>query len=342
MTTNYLPTNTNLYMTFSVQGKEYAILAEKIIEIIQLPQLEKVEKLPEYVVGLMNLRGKIISVYDVRKLLGLKLANYTVDTQVLIIKNEESYIGIIVDSVDNAHLFDTELLEPLPYSSNNELIEGIYNEDDKFIAFLNLENLLGSITHPVDSSYQSEYADLFPVEPEQIEKLQKRAFNLQKELKTSIDSTNYYDDEFVTFSLNNEVFCLNLKYVKEFGKLKALNLTKVPCVPDYIIGMINLRGEFLTVLDIKNFLSIPQSPITDKTKIIVIKSDFIQIGIIVDEVFDMINIPVEKLNYKNSFAKYDNNKLILGELLHEHNKVLSIINAEKLFEDERLNYEDNV
>ncbi len=96
--------------------------------------------------------------------------------------------------------------------------------------------------------------------------------------------------------------------MREFGKLKSLNLTKVPCVPPYIIGMINLRGDFLTVVDIKNFLSIPQSPVTDKTKIIVIKSDYIQIGIIVDEVFDMINIPLEKLHNKNSFTKYENNK----------------------------------
>ena len=68
-----------LYMPFDLSEKIYAIPAVQIVESIQLPFLTEMEKAPDYVIGMMNLRGKIISVIDLRKFLGLQQKNYSAD-----------------------------------------------------------------------------------------------------------------------------------------------------------------------------------------------------------------------------------------------------------------------
>lgn len=339
--------NTELYMTFSLSGKVYAILAEKIIEIVQLPALTVLEKVPEYIVGMLNLRGKIINVIDLRKFLGIPQTSYTADHQVMIIDAGNKAVGIVVDSVFDVIQFDRNNLEPLPYKSSEKFISGIYKNDENLIAFLDLDILISNVesieaNDPEFSVHTHYSAELFPIDPVSLEKFKKRAINLQKELKVDINRDNYQENRFVSFSLNNEVYCISLKFVKEFCKLKQhISLTKVPCVPSFITGLINHRGEFITIIDIKSFLQIPKTEITDKSKIIVTKSGSLQVGLLVDEVFDIINISEDKLSLSHS-AKFDKNKYTSAELILETGGIINILDLEKLLQDESLLVEDAV
>ncbi|OGI23122.1 MAG: hypothetical protein A2287_02450 [Candidatus Melainabacteria bacterium RIFOXYA12_FULL_32_12] len=338
--------SSELYMTFALSEKVYAIPAEKIIEIVQLPALNILEKVPEYIVGVMNLRGKIISVIDLRKFLGIPQADYTPEHQVLIINTNEKIIGIIVDSVNDVIQYDKEFLEPLPYHSSEKFISGIYKSSDYLVAFLDLDIVVNNIEAiKVDNldfkapTYVS--ADLFSKDKLSQEKFKKRAINLQKELKIETDKDFSQENRFVSFSLNNEKYCISLKYVREFRKFKLVSLIPVPCVPEFIKGIINLRGEFITVVDIRSFLQISDSKITDKTKIIVIKSSDLQLGLVVDDVFDIVNLPVEKLSH-NTTSKFDKNKYTSIEVILEDGGIMSVFDLEKFLEDEKLYIEDAV
>ena len=298
----------DLYMTFNLSGKSYAILAERIIEIVQLPALYVLEKVPEYIVGLMNLRGKIISVIDLRKFLGVPVTGYSTEHQVLILKSNNKTVGIIVDSINDVVQLNRDDMEPLPYNSNEGFIRGLYKVTESVVAFIDLDIIINNIetVHHDDADFQAPMnisANLFPTDPISQEKFNKRALNLQKEIKLDVSRNDYQEDRFVSFCLNNEIYCISLKFVREFCKLKLINLTTIPCVPEFIVGLINLRGEFITIIDIKSFLQIPKSKITEKTKIIVAKSPNLQIGLLVDDVFDIVNIPLEQLRHETS-AKY--------------------------------------
>ena len=182
---------------------------------------------------------------------------------------------------------------------------------------------------------------MFPKDKLSQEKFKKRAVNLQKELKIETDKDFYKENRFVSFSLNNEKYCISLKYVREFRKYKLVSLTPVPCVPEFVKGIINLRGEFITVIDIKSFLQIPESKITDKTKIIVINSSDLQLGLVVDDVFDIVNMSAEKLSH-NTTSKFDNNKCTSVEVILEDGGIMSVFDLEKFLEDEKLYIEDAV
>jgi purine-binding chemotaxis protein CheW len=351
METKFLALNENieekkeLFMIFCLSGKNYAVRASDIIEITQIPSMIFPEKLPENIVGLVNLRGKIINIVDIRNFLGFDIPKYTVDHQILIVNIKNETLGIVVDSVNDVILFNFDKLEKLPYESSKNYLSGVFNKDDKLIAFLSLESIFKEagklqIDEENIKNQTMPQNNLLPTDEISVQKLQKRALNLQKEIGFELDNNYYIKDKFVSFSLNNEIYCLSLKYVKEFTKLKNINITPVPCVPAFINGLINLRGEFITIIDIKYFLNIPKTNITEKTKIIVIKTEIMQIGLLVDEVFDIVSIPVEKLKTDNTTIEKD--KFIIGEVILENKKVMNILNTARLLSDERLYFEDAV
>ncbi len=339
-----LEKTTELHMAFNLSNKVYAIPAVQIIEIVQLPYLTILEKVPAYIVGVMNLRGTIISVIDLRKFLGFSPDTYSAEHQVIIINTKEKPIGIIVDSVKDVIQINKNLVENLPYKSTKKFIEGIYKNKNELIALLNINLITDNLTEielKEENVENKVTVNLFPEDKYSLDKLKNRALKLEKELKVDIDKIDLHENRFVTFCLNNEIYCISLKYIKEFRKIKSVNLTPIPCVPVFIMGLINLRGEFITIIDIKSFLQIRKSQITEKTKIIVVKTNKIQIGIIVDDVFDIINID-DSYIIKNQTNSPDKNKFVSSEVLLNNKDVINILDLEKLLEDERLFVEDAI
>lgn len=338
--------DSELFLIFNLGEKTYAIPAKKIKEIVQVPALTIVEKFPEYIIGLLNLRGEIISIVDLSKLLGLERESYSTEHQVLILDCCERPLGIIVSSIHDVAMLDKKTLTPLPYKSKDGVVSGIYKYKESLIAFLdiclimeNVENVEVNTLEVKDNmSVPQQY---FPTDPVSKQKLIKRAEKLQKEVRVVTGDLNYQENYFISFLLNKEIYAINLKYVKEITKLKLVNIVSVPCVPDFISGIINLRGEFITIIDIKTFLHIDQTQISDKTKIIVVKISDMQIGIVVDDVFDIENIPTERMNL-NIQTKYEKSKYNLAEVLLPNNKIMSIFDLKRFIEDERLFIEESI
>jgi len=338
--------DSELFLIFNLGEKNYAIHAEKIVEIVQLPALTVLERFPEYIIGLLNLRGQIISVVDFTKLLGLEPQNYTPEHQVLIIECEKRTIGIIVSSIKDVTRLDRKFFTPLPYKSHDGIISGIYKHNDSMTALLDINLIMESVENVEVHSSEIPQKITIPREycaqdPAVKNKLIKRAEKLQKEVRVVTGNLNYQENYFVSFCLDKEIYAINLKYVKEITKLKLVNMVSVPCVPDFITGIINLRGEFITIVDIKYFLQIPKTSISDKTKIIVVKISDIQVGLLVDDVFDIESIPTEKMNL-NIQSKYEKNKYTLAEVLLPDEKIMSIFDMKKFIEDERLFIEDSI
>jgi len=102
----------------------------------------------------------------------------------------------------------------------------------------------------------------------------------------------------------------------------------------------DVNHDFITIIDIKKFLNIPKTDITEKTKIIVIRTENMQIGILVDDVFGIENIPAEKLSH-NMQTKYEKNNFTAAEIML-NNRVMCVFDLKKFLEDERLFIEDAV
>lgn len=100
--------------------------------------------------------------------------------------------------------------------------------------------------------------------------------------------------EVVEFRLANEKYALESAYVREVLPLREV--TAVPCTPPYILGIINVRGQILSILDIKAFFELPREVSTRATKIIVLSSNEMELGIAADAVSGARSLPLNKVH----------------------------------------------
>jgi len=99
--------------------------------------------------------------------------------------------------------------------------------------------------------------------------------------------------EAVEFELASEHYALALAEVREVSLLKEL--TPVPCTPPFVLGIINLRGEIRTVIDLKKFFDLPDKGITELNKIIIVEQDDMQLGILADAIRGVRHIRLDDI-----------------------------------------------
>lgn len=137
---------------------------------------------------------------------------------------------------------------------------------------------------------------------------------------------NYSNDEMqlVIFKLGREEYGVSILQVQEIKRITEI--TRVPHTPDYIKGVINLRGSVLPVIDLKNRLNLPQQASTEDTRIIIVKVEELSIGMVVDAVSEVLTISQQNVdspevvagsvaaNYLSGVGKLEDRLLILLNL----------------------------
>lgn len=139
------------FLAFNLNAKNYAVSILKVNEVIVLPEVIPVPKTPSYMKGVMNLRGQIIPVIDLKLALNIEETEYDQQTCVIIvnmqIKNNVKTIGFIVDFVSEVfEIASTDIENPPSYGEdeNNEFLKGIGKVKDKIIMLLDIDKILSS------------------------------------------------------------------------------------------------------------------------------------------------------------------------------------------------------
>lgn len=109
--------------------------------------------------------------------------------------------------------------------------------------------------------------------------LRDRAISLAKEPEKVI-AEEYL--EIIEFALAYERYGIESSYIHEVYPLKEL--TPLPCTPPFLLGIINVRGRIISVIDIKKFFGLPEKGLTDLNRVIIVKNDKMEIGILADAV----------------------------------------------------------
>lgn len=115
-------------------------------------------------------------------------------------------------------------------------------------------------------------------------------------------SENYSTTQYIVIQLGDEKYGIDIKYVDNI--LKMQRITRVPRVPRYLSGVINLRGEVVTVMDIRTKMDLPKMEETKNTRIIILKLENVEkIGVIVDEVKEVVTLGADEVEKNNQSAK---------------------------------------
>lgn len=116
-------------------------------------------------------------------------------------------------------------------------------------------------------------------------------------------------DQYLTFVIDNEEYAIGIAYTKEI--VNNLSITKVPQTPNYVEGIVSLRGDIIPVINVRKRFMKPDKPFDDQTCIVFVDYHSYQLGLIVDNVKEVMFIeeefivppPSAKLSYYNQFIK---------------------------------------
>lgn len=162
-------------------------------------------------------------------------------------------------------------------------------------------------------------------------------------INANIDDFIEDDDEileevcrWVTFRLANEVYGVEVERVREI--LKVNNILPVPGSPDFILGITNIRGNVVSVMDGRQRLNLgcTASELTDKSRMIILETeDDDVVAVVVDNVSDIIDVPLSSLESNPRVKTNENSQYITGIISHESNLVIAL-STDKLISDEHI------
>ncbi|AMG29870.1 chemotaxis protein CheW [Grimontia hollisae] len=137
--------------------------------------------------------------------------------------------------------------------------------------------------------------------------------------------------QWVTFQLEDETYGINVMQVREV--LRYTEIAPVPGAPDYVLGIINLRGNVVTVIDTRSRFGLVQGEVSDNTRVIVIEAESQVIGIMVDSVAEVVYLKTSEIDTTPSVGTDESAKFIQG-VSNRNGHLLILVDLNKLLSDE--------
>ncbi|ELR65088.1 Positive regulator of CheA protein activity (CheW) [Photobacterium marinum] len=137
--------------------------------------------------------------------------------------------------------------------------------------------------------------------------------------------------QWVTFQLEDETYGINVMQVREV--LRYSEIAPVPGAPDYVLGIINLRGNVVTVIDTRSRFGLMPGEITDNTRIVIIEAEKQVVGILVDSVAEVVYLRSSEIDTTPSVGTEESAKFIQG-VSNRDGELLILVDLNKLLSDE--------
>jgi purine-binding chemotaxis protein CheW len=144
-------TETRQYLTFQLDDEAFALDVSRVREILEFTTTTKVPGTPDYMRGVINLRGGVVPVLDMRLKLGLREKEKTVDTCIVVTevagREETVVVGALVDSVQEVIEIEYDQIEPVPKIGTQlrtDFVMGMGKKDDRFVIILDIDKVLSS------------------------------------------------------------------------------------------------------------------------------------------------------------------------------------------------------
>lgn len=352
---------TNGYLIFSLQQLRYGIEASVVQEIFFLPELTVVPALSDDLVGVINLRGELLPVVDLAIRLGTSQKRYTITDIVIVLKFQSIKLGIIVNQVQEVQMIASEAIKTelasnlqteLNHGRKSDYMQGITQLDDHLVMILNPKTLIqyqgnslnGFNLNPgfeknginpidleaknFDSYSQANFVEHFvfcpEATPEERSIFQERAKNLRRSLESK-EFTGLIPLAIV--GLNQEYFGVNLEIIREFTDIH--NVTPIPCTPPHIVGNMNLRGEIVTLVDLRGLVNLPLQYSIPLSKAMIVRVNDVVAGILVEGIFDVIYLKESEVKKIPTAVHIKQDEYLQGTAFYQ-DKMISILNVTKI------------
>lgn len=344
------------YLVFTLSGRYYGIKSDFLVESVRLPELTQVDDEPNYIAGVINLRGRVVPVMDLHMRMGSLASRYNISDTVIILKNDKRSLGIIACELEKLTTFSAEdigSLEHFEHSQNDShysyrlsnCVSGVAKDGENLVMILDLEALFASgwsmekaqdSDQPEVENARREIASYFCPEAEKFEReiFRKRKLRLMQPHE-GLERSGKITLAIVV--MGGENLALELENVNRFAKVS--HITPIPCCPGHILGDINLRGEIITVLDLREVIGLSKPDVSPPYSVVVVTVDGIRAGVAVENIVDVVRMDKSRIGTIPVAGSALSQRLIKGAVIFEKN-VYSIIDIRKMILDENLSVND--
>lgn len=302
-------------VSFLLGDEEFGLEIEKVKEIIRFPDIVKVPNVPNYIKGIISLRDTLMPIVDLRTKLDAGQDNITDSTRVVVADMEGTLMGLTVDRVYEVLRVPVINIFPPPQvivSDSGEKITGIVRLDNgkRIIMLMDLQDIINSQVLNEINQMESESGE------EQIE----NAFFMEE-----MD-----EEQMVVFRLAEEQFGVRINQVQEITKLSKI--TKVPRAPRYVEGVVNLRGDVIPVLDLRKRFELESKEYNQFTRIIVSDLNKKKVGIIVDEVLEVLRVSRRYMEGAPEICQDQNIQRFLEGIANLSERMIMMLNLENILQ----------
>ncbi|MDD5273632.1 MAG: chemotaxis protein CheW, partial [Methylovulum sp.] len=331
------------YFVFALNGYFYAVPAPIVQEIVYLPELTLLATGSPDMVGVFDLRGHLMPVLDVRLRFQQPTPPYQASDGIIILNVESQSFGLIVNEVYDVCTADSVHDNPLLYSANINselalpLLLGSLKKADRVITLLNAAALLqqADFTRPETGGETGDFYGHALHDDRALFALWAEKLKWQD---TREDAGIYL--ALAVVILNDEYFGIDLAGVREFAHIA--NIVPIPCTPSHILGCINLRGNVITLIDMRQAIHLPPKPVQADSKAVVINTaDDVAVAILVDGVKEVIYVDPQKITPVPTAVASASGDYLTGEMLYQ-DKLLTLIDLDLILEKGELVVEEEV
>ena len=264
-------------VSFRVGGTVFAFEMNAIREIIDVPELKHSVLTSKLCIGRINLRGSAVAVVDFAKLLGMgdDTRQAGSEQRIVIARLGDASIGLLVDSVDNIFSYFPGDVLPIPLLSKTRagMFGGcIHKEGIGAVIFLNHDEIF-SRKEVIDMT--RGHADLYQQENTAAVHQAKAGGNGQRKV-------------YITFTMGN-TYALEIRKIREIIDFST-DLIKAPSIPPFVQGMLKLRRQMITVLNLRCLYQMAPLADLSSAKILVIERGEERFGLMVDAVENIVTV----------------------------------------------------
>lgn len=310
-------------ITFRLGKERFGINLNYVQEIIRPPEVIKVPLTREYFLGLANLRGEILPVFDGRLKIQIPPAELTESSRVVVLKQGREKVGLLVDRM--AEVVDLE--------------GAVYEEIANAQVNTRLVRRVVRLPHSEELIMEIEPEGLFEKKDT---KATQNNNNLDLGLneKATVENESSSLEQLIGFKLGQEEFSLPIAFVQEIVRVPEV-VSKTPGLPQYVEGIITLRNYTLPVINLRVFLGLERREFDEKTRIVVLNITTAEgsylFGLVTDEVTEVLRIQKSEIDDVPAYLASDAGNLISGVCkLNNGQRLIYTLVPEKLLEESKL------
>lgn len=300
-------------VSFYLGKEEFALEIENVREIIRFPEIVKVPNVPTYIRGVISLRDSLLPIIDMRIKLETGDDSVTDSTRVVVIDVNDIRLGLVVDQVFEVTRIPKDSIFPPPQG-----IGGDSREKLKGIARMDGGKRIIMLIDPAEIMSWEELNS--------ISQLDNGSEETDEEAVGYMEGID--EEQMVVFKLAEEQFGVRITQVQEINRLSSI--TKVPKAPKFLEGVVNLRGDVIPVIDLRKRFEMEPKEYNEFTRIIVSDIRNKKIGIIVDEVLEVLRISKGLLEDAPDIVQDEGLNVFIDGIANLDTRMIMMLNLENI------------